>query len=132
MLAGIFITSFLIALSGAMMPGPFMTVCISESARRGAWTGPLMVLGHGILEIALALALFLGLAAYVCDDRVMGLVGIVGGAILIFMGTGMLRGEARLTLSATTQKSSGMHPILAGSVVSIPKARAWPVVGIYA
>ncbi|MBW2147589.1 MAG: LysE family transporter [Deltaproteobacteria bacterium] len=119
MLAGIFFTSFLVALSGAMMPGPLTTVCISESARRGARTGPLLILGHGILELALACALFLGLAAYVRDDRVMGLVGIVGGVILIIMGAGMLRGAARLTLSAAPRTSGGMHPILAGAVVSL-------------
>lgn len=119
LLAGIFFTSFLIGLSGAMMPGPLMTVCIGESARRGARTGPLLVLGHGILEMALAMALFLGLAAYIRDDRIMALVGIVGGAILIFMGTGMLRGAAHLTLSASPQRSAGIHPVLAGVVVSL-------------
>jgi threonine/homoserine/homoserine lactone efflux protein len=119
MLAGIFFTSFLVAFSGALMPGPLMTVCISESARRGAWSGPMLVLGHGILETALAIALFLGLAAYVRDDRVMGVVGIVGGAILIFMGAGMIRGAGRLTLSASAQRTTGLHPIVAGAVVSV-------------
>ena len=118
-LAGIFFTSFLVALSGALMPGPLMTVCISESARRGARAGPQLVLGHGLLEIALAAALFFGLAAYVRNDRFMGLVGIVGGVILIFMAVGMLKGAASLTLSASGQKSSGIHPVLAGAVVSL-------------
>jgi threonine/homoserine/homoserine lactone efflux protein len=43
-------TSFVIALSGAMMPGPLLTVTISESPRRGMLAGPLLVLGHGILD----------------------------------------------------------------------------------
>ena len=34
-LIGIFITSFTITLTGAMMPGPLLTITISESARRG-------------------------------------------------------------------------------------------------
>ena len=90
LLAGIFFTSFLVGLSGALMPGPLMTVCIGESARRGARTGPLLVLGHGILEITLAIALFLGLAAYIHDDRVMALVGIVGGVVRGRSGNGSL------------------------------------------
>ena len=53
----IFGSSFVIALSGALMPGPVLTVTVSESARRGAKAGPLMIFGHGILELALVLAL---------------------------------------------------------------------------
>ncbi len=39
----IFTTAFLIGLSGALLPGPLLTVAISESARQGFWTGPLLV-----------------------------------------------------------------------------------------
>ena len=46
----IFISSFVIALSGAMMPGTLLTVTISESSRRGMIAGPLLILGHGILQ----------------------------------------------------------------------------------
>lgn len=31
----IFVSSFIIALSGAMMPGPLLTVTIGDSSRRG-------------------------------------------------------------------------------------------------
>ena len=53
----IFFSSFMIALSGALMPGPLLTVTISEATRRGTVAGPLMILGHGILELALVLRL---------------------------------------------------------------------------
>ena len=53
----IFFTSFVIALSGALMPGPLLTVTISESARRGFVAGPLLIAGHGLLELALVVAL---------------------------------------------------------------------------
>ena len=42
-LFGIFATSFVIALSGALMPGPVLTVTISESTKRGFWAGPLII-----------------------------------------------------------------------------------------
>ena len=66
----IFTSSFVIALSGALMPGPLLTVTISESTRRGAVAGPLMILGHGILELALILALLAGLAPILKRDDV--------------------------------------------------------------
>jgi threonine/homoserine/homoserine lactone efflux protein len=49
----IFFSSFIIALSGAMMPGPLLTATISESSQRGVFAGPLLIVGHGILELLL-------------------------------------------------------------------------------
>ena len=66
----IFGSSFVIALSGALMPGPVLTVTVSESARRGAKAGPLMIFGHGILELALVLALLGGLAPFFSREGV--------------------------------------------------------------
>ena len=43
----IFATSFVSALSGALMPDPLLTITLSESARSGFRAGPLVVLGNG-------------------------------------------------------------------------------------
>lgn len=58
---GIFFSSFLIGFSGAMMPGPMLGVTISGSLKRGWIAGPLVVLGHGILELMLVIAMISGL-----------------------------------------------------------------------
>ena len=60
----IFASSFVIALSGALMPGPLLTATISESSRRGFWAGPLMIAGHAILELALVVALSWGFPVF--------------------------------------------------------------------
>ena len=52
-MTAIFFASFGLAFSGAMMPGPLLTVTISESPRKGFITGPLLILGHAVLEVAL-------------------------------------------------------------------------------
>jgi len=82
----IFTTAFVIALSGAMMPGPLLSVTISEVARRGFWAGPQLILGHGILELALVAALAAGLSKFMENDLVPAIIGLVGGTILIGMG----------------------------------------------
>jgi len=60
----IFASSFVIALSGALMPGPLLTATISESSQRGFVAGPLMIAGHAILELTLVIALLAGLAPF--------------------------------------------------------------------
>jgi hypothetical protein len=44
--AAIFVSSFLIGLSGALMPGPLLAVTIRDTTRRG-FHAPLLVLGTG-------------------------------------------------------------------------------------
>ncbi len=115
----IFSTSFMIALSGALMPGPVLTVTVSESTRRGALAGPLMMLGHGILELALIMALFAGLAPFLSQDKVFITVSFVGGIILMWMGIGMLRqlSTTKLTMEASSEQSRNL--VLAGILLSL-------------
>lgn len=58
------ISSFIIALSGAMMPGPLFAVTVSETPRRGWITGPVLVAGHGVLELSLLLLIVSGLGSF--------------------------------------------------------------------
>lgn len=88
----IFFTSFGIAFSGALMPGPLLSATISESIRRGPSTGPLFILGHGILELILITALFLGLAPILVQEEVFIVIALTGGGFMIFMAVGMLKG----------------------------------------
>ncbi len=59
----IFSVSFLLALSAAIMPGPLLAVAINSSSHRGFIAGPLLIVGHGILELGLVALLFLGLSS---------------------------------------------------------------------
>jgi len=95
----IFFSSFVIAPSGAMMPGPMLTATIIESARRGFWTGPLIVAGHGILELALLAALMIGLAPLLLKEGVFTGIALSGSVILLWMACGMFRSLPSLSLS---------------------------------
>jgi threonine/homoserine/homoserine lactone efflux protein len=118
-LAAIFTSSFVIALSGALMPGPVLTVTITESTRRGPWAGPLMMLGHGILELFLIGLLLAGLAPFLSRGGVFVAVSIVGGAILLGMGIMMLRNLPSLTLHNTGEQRSSSNLVLTGIVMSV-------------
>lgn len=115
----IFVTSFVIALSGALMPGPVLTVTISESSRRGFWAGPLIIVGHGILELALVILLLLGLGPYLRKDIVFGIVGLSGALILIWMAVGMFRSIPSLKFSMESDAEATGNLVWAGILTSI-------------
>ncbi|HRX17340.1 MAG TPA: LysE family transporter [Spirochaetota bacterium] len=95
----IFFTSFGVAFSGALMPGPLLTVTISESTKRGMSAGPLLVAGHAVLEMALIVALVFGLAPVFKIDLFFISVAFAGGLAMIIMATGMFRSLSTLTVN---------------------------------
>ncbi|MGB5985653.1 MAG: LysE family transporter [Desulfobacterales bacterium] len=115
----IFASSFMIALSGALMPGPVLTVTVSESARRGAIAGPLMIFGHGILELLLVLALMAGLAPLLSRDDVFIAVSLVGGAILFWMALTMFKELPGLRLKLEGSDEKPRNLIAAGILMSL-------------
>ena len=114
----LFASSFVIGLSGALMPGPLLTATIGESLRRGFVAGPLLVAGHAILELALVAAVLLGLAPFLQQPAVFGVIALAGGVILLWMAWGMFRSLPRLSLSWERGERRGNHPLAAGILLS--------------
>ncbi|MBC8438248.1 MAG: LysE family transporter [Deltaproteobacteria bacterium] len=114
----IFASSFVIALSGAMMPGTLLTVAISESSKRGVLAGPLLILGHGILEVVLLAALFMGMAPLFKEAWFFIFISIAGGSILLWMAAGMFRSLPTLTLSLEPGDEKSGNIILTGILMS--------------
>lgn len=102
-----------------MMPGPLLTLLINESPRRGFWAGPLLILGHGILEFSLVIALLLGLSPLLeqRDFRIM--VSLVGGAILFWMAAGMLRALPSLVMPYKPTGPPCGRLVLSGALLSL-------------
>ncbi len=108
-MAAIFGGSFTLALSGALMPGPLLTVTISESAQQGFKTGPLLMVGHAILELVLVVAVIQGLGAYLQLPLVMAIIFFLGGSLLIYLGIDMVRTSGSLSLE-TDAPGEGIPP----------------------
>jgi threonine/homoserine/homoserine lactone efflux protein len=115
----IFVSSFFVGLSGALMPGPVLTVTIAEATRRGFWAGPLIVAGHGIIEFTLFVALVLGLGGLLKHELAFAVIGIGGAAVLIWMGIGMVRGIKEATLQLELKQGERSRPVLAGLLTSV-------------
>ena len=102
---GMFLQSFFIGFSGAMVPGPMLGVTIDGSLKKGWKAGPLIVLGHGILEILLITVMILGLKDLFTNTIVGGIIGLVGGVFLAWMGYGMIKSGINKSVSLENQET---------------------------
>ena len=88
-----------ISLSGVIVPGPLLAVTIAkgpEGPHAGAWIG----LGHGIVEMPLIALIALGFGAFFSSPAFTLAVGALGGAMLVYLGAGIVRARGELTAGA--------------------------------
>ena len=114
------------------MPGPVLTVTVAEATRRGFWAGPLVVLGHGAVEVSLFLALVLGLGGLLQREIFFASIGIAGGGVLLWMGWGLLRKEAEIPTGGL-QRGRGRGPLLSGALTTLSNPYFilwWATVGL--
>lgn len=106
--------SFGIGISGAVSPGPLTIVTIQQSIKNGFFVGPVMAIGHSILEIFVVLFLALGLVNFAQDNQVVeNIIGVVGGVVLLVMGRGLIllkadEGLLSLASDPTVQSDSSI------------------------
>lgn len=139
----LFTTAFLVGLSGAIMPGPMLTVTISETPRRGFLVGPQIVFGHGIVEFLLVACLAGGLSYYIQQPIVTGGIGLIGGVVLLWFGWGIYKntksGDVCLDFAEAETSSAGetnrpsIHPWILGIILSLTNPYWflwWATVGV--
>ncbi|CAG0962590.1 hypothetical protein ANRL3_00979 [Anaerolineae bacterium] len=115
---------WLIGFSGVMMPGPLTTLVVTETARRGFIAGPLITIGHVLLELVMVVALFFGLGDLLKQNQVAGAIGLLGGLFLLWMGFDIARsawqGKVSLNMSPRAHAPSpSANPIVAGVLMTI-------------
>jgi threonine/homoserine/homoserine lactone efflux protein len=106
--------AILISLSGVMGPGPLTVVIVDEGARSPR-AGLLIALGHGVVEFPLMALIAVGLAPILRRPMFGAVVGLAGGAVLLWMGTGLLR-SLRGTRATESRRTSS--PFVAGMIMS--------------
>lgn len=114
------LTSFAVGLSGALVPGPMLTVTVSDSVEKGFLTGPLVVLGHFIVEIILIVFILAGFSWLVGSTEVAIIIGTLGGIMLIYMGYTTSKSKVDLSdISGKDEPSSKCESVLKGIVTSV-------------
>jgi len=118
-LVAIFATSFLVSLTGALSPGPLTTLVVREGVRRGFWAGPALAAGHGAIELALVVALALGLNRLLDEEWLTATIALVGGTFLLWLGAQIIRTAPRQELVIGGQTGDGEPPARAASVLGL-------------
>lgn len=114
------ITSFGVGLSGALVPGPMLTVTISDSVNNGFKAGPLVILGHFMTEIAIMLVILGGLGWIIGSKTAVFIIGTVGGLVLIFMGYNISRSHKSLSdIEKEENKQSTYGSVIGGIITSL-------------
>lgn len=138
----IFSFSFLVALTGAMSPGPLLTYTIIKSVktkRRGYLMGLWIITGHAILEMGIIILLLLGFSFVLKNIAVIRIIGVSGGLILILFGASIIKDIINGNISTNflnsrdeLNKDPGLienkgieSPILGGIMVSMSNPYWW-------
>lgn len=100
------------------MPGPLLTVNIVETTRKGFWSGPILVGGHAIAELALVVALIYGLAEFISSPKVLSIIGLAGGIALVLMGGAMMYDIIRGKISFAVDQPGSSSGLLIGKGIT--------------
>ncbi len=137
----IFILSFLIALTGALVPGPVLTFTIYKSlkGKKGYLAGFLIILGHALLEFSLILLLLLGASLFFRSILILTIIAIVGGVFLALFGLIVIKDavkkKVQLNFTIADEEIKGFHgnSFLGGIILSLSNpywSFWWAVIGL--
>lgn len=82
----IFLPAFGVAFTGAAAPGPMLALVVSQTLARGFDAVWAILLGHALLEVVIVGAILGGLSRPLRDRRMRGVLGLVGGLVMCWMG----------------------------------------------
>lgn len=114
-------TAFLVGFSGAIVPGPMLTVSITESFKKGYKAGTSVVFGHVAAETGMVVLLGLGLSQILGLKAPFIAICVIGGAFLVFMGINLIKsGQEKASIQATPEKRTLAYgPIYGGIITSL-------------
>ena len=106
----------IVSLSGVMAPGPVTAAAIAKGQRQ-RFAGALIAVGHGIIEFPLMILIILGMDELLKSSKTQIVIGLAGGAFLLFMAIQMLRDIGKTDYDPEKSYKSG--PVLTGFLLSV-------------
>ncbi|MEM0449645.1 MAG: LysE family transporter [Methanomassiliicoccales archaeon] len=97
----------LISLSGVMAPGPLLATTICKGYKDPK-AGVKISVGHAIIEAPLIIAIFLGFGTILRSDIVFVVVATVGGVVLLYMGSDLIKSRKTYISDCPSRHSGAM------------------------
>ncbi len=135
----IFIFSFLVALTGALSPGPLLTFTIYKSIKqkRGYLTAIYILLGHATIELTLIVALLAGASFFIQNITFLTVIGILGGIFLVIYGIlvikDVLKTDINVEFETSPHKGFKGNSYIGGIIVSLSNPYWvfwWAIIGL--
>jgi len=123
--------AFVVALSGALVPGPLLTYTIVktiETRKRAYLVGVWIIAGHALLELALVALLLAGFSVVLRNPVVITIIATGGGAFLVYLGISLIVDVARGRVPDLFAGDSALkirNPVLGGFLVSMSNPYWW-------
>jgi len=117
------------------MPGSLLTYTIRQSLSVGPKAGFIVTIGHAILEFFLIILIFLGFDRILQAEPAQVAIGLVGGALLSYMGFDMIKGAVRNTVKVRVDSGNAQTRSMMWSGLAISAANPyfllwWAIIGL--
>ena len=117
----IFFGSLFIGFSGAASPGPLLALCIKGTLHSGWKAGPLIAIGHSILELFVVIGISIGINQLFDSDIIAKIISLFGGVMLIILGLQTIISNKVVDINNAQQESllNSKTLLLQGALVSL-------------
>mgnify|MGYP000893586742 CR=1 FL=1 len=134
-MAVIFLSALAVGFSGAMMPGPLLTYTVKQALNTGPQVGLIIAAGHALLELVLITLIFLGFDLILQSPIAQTVIGIIGGALLIYMGAEMIVSalKNKVKLQLTQDSAVKRNLFFSGAAISAANPYFllwWAIIGL--
>ena len=131
----LFLSAFVVGLSGAMMPGSLLTYTIRKALSVGPKAGFIITAGHAVLELVLVIIIFLGFDIVLQSKAAQITIGIIGGILLAYMGLSMVRDaiKDKLQIETNPDANGSANMFISGIVLSATNPYFllwWAIIGL--
>jgi threonine/homoserine/homoserine lactone efflux protein len=117
----------MVGFSGAVVPGPMFTVIITNATSKGFRSVVFTIMGHAFIELIILILFLAGLLHYLNNAIVIKIIGIAGGAALLYLAYDLINSSLRNKLKIGQNKEDSVKnkskininsPFLQGMFVS--------------